>query len=83
MGTAKDRTEVLEKVLGLVGGEVLSSASDAPRLVGLGHTQAVILWDHLVFFHMVCTHPKILVLVGYRIPQQPCWSTQEAFACQT
>ena len=41
MGTTKDRTEVLEKVLRLAGGGVLSLGSDAPRLVGLGHTQAV------------------------------------------
>lgn len=41
MGTAKDRTEVLEKVLCLVGGGVPSPGSDAPRLVGLSHTQAV------------------------------------------
>ena len=41
MGTTKDRTEVLEKVLRLAGGGVLSPGSDAPRLVGLGHTQAV------------------------------------------
>lgn len=41
MGTAKDRIEVLEKVLCLAGGGVLSPGSDAPRLVGLGHTQAV------------------------------------------
>ena len=41
VGTTKDRTEVLEKVLRLAGGGVLSLGSDAPRLVGLGHTQAV------------------------------------------
>ena len=41
VGTAKDRTEVLEKVLCLVGGGVPSPGSDAPRLVGLSHTQAV------------------------------------------
>ena len=60
MGTTKDRTEVLEKVLRLAGGGVLSPGSDAPRLVGLGHTQAVIPWELLVFY-TVCTHPKILV----------------------
>lgn len=31
----------MEEVLRLVGGGVLSPGSDAPRLVGLGHTQAV------------------------------------------
>lgn len=79
VGTVKDRAEVLGKVLRLARDGVLSSESDALWLVGLCHTQAVILWDHLVFFHTVCTDPKIFVLVGYRFPQQSYWSTPEAF----
>lgn len=78
-GTAKDRNEVPGKALGLVQGGVFSSGSDAHWLVGLGHAQAVIFWDRLVLFHIICTDPKVLLLAGYRFPQQPCGSTQEAF----
>lgn len=48
--TAKDRTEVLEKAQSLVEGEFFPRGA-MPLAGGVGHAQAVIPWNHVIFFH--------------------------------